>query len=147
MRKNLDNELPKIRVILRDDKQKNADGQYTLNYAIRFQGKTIKKATGLYIENKLWNKKKSQVTGSSNELIRIQGILNNKKADFNKYFLNFDATGGKISRKVIDDYFEDRRFDDFLSYFKGVIDRREDLTEVTINKYCKLPQKLDSLKM
>ena len=135
MRKNLNNELPKIRVIIRDDKKKNAEGKYTLNYAIRFQGRTIKKSTGLYIDSKLWNKKKAQVTGNTNELLRIQGKLNDKKADFNKYFLHFDATGGKISRKVIDDYFEDRRFDDFFSYFNGVIERLEDLTEVTINKY------------
>lgn len=57
-----------------------------------------------------------------------------KKADY-KYFLQCVATGGKVSRKVIDDYFEDRRFDEFHSYFKGIIDRREDISEVTLNYY------------
>jgi integrase/recombinase XerD len=135
MKKNIENELPKIRVKLRDDKPLNAEGKYTLNYLIRFGGNTIKKSTGLYIEEKNWNKKKETVLGSSNELLRIQGILEGKKSDFNQYFLNFDATGGQINRQIIDDYFEDKRFDDFFSYYKGVIEKRMELSEVTLNKY------------
>lgn len=104
MRKNIENELPKIRVLLRADKPKNAEGNYTLNYIVRFMGKSMKKPTGLYISSKDWNKKKGEVIGTSKEILRIQGILSKKKADFNQYFLNFDATGGTISRKVIDDF-------------------------------------------
>ncbi len=100
MKKNIENELPKIRVKLRDDKPLNAEGKYTLNYLVRFEGKTIKKPTRLYIEEKNWNKKKEAILGSSGELLRIQGILDGKKSDFNQYFLNFDATGGQINRKV-----------------------------------------------
>jgi site-specific recombinase XerD len=135
MKKNIENELPKIRVKLRDDKPLNAEGKYTLNYMVRFEGKTIKKPTGLYIEEKNWNKKKETVLGSSNELLRIQGILEGKKADFNYYFLHFDATGGQINRIVIDDYFEDMRFDDFFSYYKGIVEKRKELSKVTLNKY------------
>lgn len=135
MRKNIENELPKIRVLLRADKPKNAEGNYTLNYIVRFMGKSMKKPTGLYISSKDWNKKKGEVVGTSKEILRIQGILSKKKADFNQYFLNFDATGGTISRKVIDDYFDDHRFDNFPTYFKGVISRRNDLNELTRNKY------------
>ncbi|TSJ44975.1 hypothetical protein [Fluviicola chungangensis] len=67
MKKNIENELPKIRVKLRDDKPLNAEGKYTLNYMVRFEGKTIKKPTGLYIEEKNWNKKKETVLGSLND--------------------------------------------------------------------------------
>lgn len=135
MKKNIENELPKIRVKLRDDKPVNAEGKYTLNYLVRFEGKTIKKPTGLYIEEKNWNKRKEMVLGSTNELLRIQGILDGKKSDFNQYFLNFNATGGQISRKIIDDYFENKRFDDFFSYYKGIVDKRQELSSVTLNKY------------
>jgi site-specific recombinase XerD len=135
MKKNIENELPKIRVKLRDDKPLNAEGKYTLNYLVRFEGKTIKKPTGLYIEEKNWNKKKETVLGSTNELLRIQGILDGKKSDFNQYFLNYDATGGQINRKIIDDYFENKRFDDFFSYYKGAVDKRKELSNVTLNKY------------
>lgn len=131
MKKNIENELPKIRVKLRDDKPLNAEGKYTLNYLVRFGGNTIKKPTGLYVEEKNWNKKKETVSGSSNELLRIQGILEGKKSDFNQYFLNFDATGGQINRIVIDDYFEDMRFDDFFSYDKG---GGKEPSKVTFNK-------------
>lgn len=95
MRKNIENELPKIRVLLRADKPKNAEGNYTLNYIVRFMGKSMKKPIGVYISSKDWNKKKGEVVGTSKEIVRIQGILSKKKADFNQYFLNFDATGGK----------------------------------------------------
>lgn len=54
MKKNIENELPKIRVLLRTDKSKNAEGKYTLNYLVRYEVKTIKKPTGLYIEEKNW---------------------------------------------------------------------------------------------
>ena len=135
MRKNLENELPKIRVKLRDDKPLNADGKYTLNYLVRFEGKTIKKPTGLYIDEKAWNKRKETILGTTNELLRIQGILDGKKSDFNQYFLNFHATGGQINRKIIDDYFENKRFDDFFSYYNGVVDKRKELSKVTLNKY------------
>lgn len=127
--------MPKIRIKLRIDKPLNAEEKYTLNYLIRFEGKTIKKPTGLYIEDKNWNKKKETVLGATNELLRIQGILDGKKSDFNQYFLNFDATGGQINRKIIDDYFENKRFDDFFSYYKGVVDKRKELSIVTLNKY------------
>lgn len=135
MKKNIENELPKIRVKLRDDKPVNTGGKYTLNYLIRFEGKTIKKPTGLYIEDKNWNKRKETVLGSTNEILRIQGILDGKQSDFNQYFLNFDATRGQISRKIIDDYFENKRFDDFFSYYKGVLEKRKELSSVTLNKY------------
>lgn len=79
MKKNIENELPKIRVKLRDDKPLNSEGNYTLNYLILFGGNTIKKPTGLYIEEKEWNKKKETVLGSSSELLWIQRILEGKK--------------------------------------------------------------------
>lgn len=67
MKKNIENELPKIRVKLRDDKPLNAEGKYTLNYLVRFEGETIKKPTGLYIEEKNWNKKKETGVHFTNE--------------------------------------------------------------------------------
>lgn len=100
MKKNIENELPKIRVNLRDDKPVNAEGKYTLNYLVRFEGKTIKKPTGLYIEEKNWNKRKETVLGSANELLRIQGILDGKKSDFNIDRLNFEKIGELIGPKI-----------------------------------------------
>jgi hypothetical protein len=58
MKKNIENELPKIRVKLRDDKPLYAERKYTLNYLIRFEGKTIKKPTGLYIEERHQNQRR-----------------------------------------------------------------------------------------
>lgn len=93
----------------------------------------MKKPTDLYISSKDWNKKKGEVVGTSKEILRIQGILSKKKADFNKYFLNFDATGGKISRKVIDDYFDDHRFDNFKRI--GVVEERFVLSHLIGKRY------------
>lgn len=79
MSKSLENELPKIRVVLRDDKPINSNGEYTLNYFIRFDGRTIKKPSGLYVSSKDWNKKKGEIAGTSGELIRIQGCSIQRK--------------------------------------------------------------------
>lgn len=40
-----------------------------------------------------------------------------------------------MSRKVIDDYFEDRRYDDFFSFYEGVMEKRSELSKPTMDKY------------
>lgn len=135
MTKIIENELPKIRVVLRDDRPVNAEGKQALNYFVRFAGKTLKKPAGLYLPPKDWNKKKGLANGSSNEILRIEKLLNEKKADFTQYILNFTATGGQVTRNVIDDYFEDRRYDDFFSFYSGVVKKRDELSKPTRDKY------------
>lgn len=134
MKKVFVNGLPKIRVVLRHDKL-NADGKCSLNYYISLLGKTIKKPTGFTIEPKNWDSVQKRVKGNSKELMRIETGLNEKMAEFNRYFLNHDATGGMISRKIVDDFFSDFRLDSFYSYYEGILARRIELKKSTREKY------------
>lgn len=134
MEKRIVNEIPKIRVVLRLDK-KNADGKCPLNYYVSLQGKTIKKSSGFSIDPKNWDSVKRRVKGGTKELLRIETGLNEKTAEFNRYFLSHDATGGIISRKTVDDFFSDFRFDDFYSYYEGILMRRIELKKSTREKY------------
>lgn len=117
MRKITENELPKIRIVLRDDKPLNKNGESTFNYYIRFNGKTVKKPSGLFVNPKNWNKRKCELIGSEKKDSRTSQKLKEKTSDFEKYVLNYEARGGKITPKVIDDYFDDKRYDDFFSFY------------------------------
>lgn len=134
MEKRFVNEIPKIRVVLRLDKM-NVDGKCSLNYYVTLDRKTIKKPTGFSIDPKHWDSTKRKVKGSDKDLLRIETGLNEKIAEFNRYFLSHDATGGIISRKTVDDFFSDFRYDDFYSYYEGILLRRIELKKSTREKY------------
>ncbi|MBU3659371.1 MAG: site-specific integrase [Flavobacteriales bacterium] len=134
MEKRIVNEMPKIRVVLRMDKI-NSDGKCPLNYYITLNGKTIKKTSGFSIRPKNWDSVRRKIKGGPKDLLRIEAGLSEKIAEFKRYFLSLDATGGVISRKTVDDFFNDFRFDDFYSYYEGILLKRIELKKSTREKY------------
>ncbi len=131
-------ELPKIRVVLRNDRKLNANGKHTLNFYIRFLGKTIKKPTGIYISPKNWDKKKKIVIGSTAELKKYQIELSEKMAEFDRYFLQLSMSrkDAVLSIKAIHDFFEDLKFDDFCAYYMKIAqEKKKSKSSSTYNKY------------
>ena len=116
-RSNNENTLPKIRVIIRDDKPKNKEGKHPIEYIVRLRGKRKRKSSGLHVKSKYWNKKKQRAVSKFFEHDRINKVLDNKIADFDNYFLKMSALGQNINMCVVDEYFKDKRFDDFFGYF------------------------------
>ena len=134
MKKESENELPKIRVVLRNEFV-NLQGEARLNYFVRFRGKTIKKPSGLYINPKYWNSKKMDVLGTTREVQRIRAILDEKKADFNSYFLKIDASGGKITKGTIDDFFDNKQYNDFIDFYLSYVKQHTEYGKSTVSKY------------
>src|SRR5690606_35962753 len=131
-------ELPKIRLVLRDDRKINSEGKYTLNFYIRFLGKTIKKPTGVYISPKNWDKKRKRIIGNSPELKKAQIYLGEKMAEFDRYFLQLTITKKDIvlNRKAVHDFFDDVKFDDFCAYHNRIAEEKKKTTsDATYNKY------------
>ena len=134
MNRKIENELPKMRLVFRGERM-NAEGKSTLNYFVRFEGKTIKKPTSLFVKAKNWSSKKSEVIGSTKEIQRISVLTNERKAEFERYFLDCDARGVKITRIVIDNFFEDKSLDAFFSYYDGICEKRTELSQSMKDKY------------
>lgn len=132
------NELPKIRLVLRDDRNLNADGKQTLNFYIRFLGKTTKKPTGVFVNPKNWDKKKRIIVGSSPELKKHQIELNEKMAEFDRYFLQLSLSRRDIviNRQSIHDFFDNVKFDDFCAYYLKIAEeKKKSKSSSTYNKY------------
>jgi len=134
MKRKIIDEFPKIRVVLRTDKKSINGGveKYLLNYYITFRGETIKKATGIAIEQKNWDNRLKCVKNAP-ETRKINGELVLKMKEFTDYFVKLDAIGIKISRELIDDYFIDKKLDGFFSYYKNLVKERFEMGEIKDN--------------
>lgn len=133
-----ENDLPKIRLVLRDDRSLNADGKYTLNFYIRFLGKTIKKPTGVFIHPKNWDKKKKKIVASSPELLKYHIELSEKMAEFDRYFLQLSMSRKDVvmNRKSVHDFFDNVKFDDFSAYYLKIAEeKKKSKSSSTYNKY------------
>lgn len=133
-----ENDLPKIRLVLRDDRSLNAEGKYTLNFYIRFLGKTIKKPTGVFIHPKNWDKKKKKIVGNSPELLKYQIELSEKMAEFDRYFLQLSMSRKDVvmNRKSVHDFFDNVKFDDFSAYYLKIAEeKKKSKSSSTYNKY------------
>ena len=62
--------------------------------------------------------------GKSLETQRINKLLSDKIADFNDYFMKMVAFDKRITRKLVDEYFKDKRFDDFFGYFDLFVEEK-----------------------
>ena len=133
MKKKTNLDLPKINLLLRSEKK--MDGRSRLTYVIRFDGETIRIASGLRLNKEDWNSKKRDITGGGEDAWRVRMKTRAKMAEFDKYMRNYEAMGGKITRLVIEDFFNDKRYDDFSCYYETVIERRNDLKVPTREKY------------
>lgn len=131
------NALPKIRVEMRDEKDLNKEGKTALRFLIRISGEgKIVRSTGIYIEPKNWSKKMQRALGKSLETQRINKLLSDKIADFNDYFMKMVAFDKRITRKLVDEYFKDKRFDDFFGYFDLFVEEKSyELEDSTLVKY------------
>lgn len=136
MKKQISNELPKIRVEWRKDKGVNAEGKVALNFFIRYEGKTVKKATGFSIEPKHWNNDKKKIIGNAREVDRIRTMLDEKMNDFNAHCLKHDVTRGKITWKEIDLFFEDKRTELFFDFTDNFVTKsKASWQENTLKKH------------
>lgn len=133
MKKKINLDLPKINLLLRSEKK--MDGRSRLTYVIHFDGETIRIASGLTLNKEDWNSKKRDITGGGEDAWRVRMKTRTKMAEFDKYMRNYEAMGGKITRLVIEDFFNDKRYDDFSCYYETVIERRNDLKAPTREKY------------
>lgn len=133
MKKSNNLDLPKINLLLRSEKKK--DGKSRLTYVIRFDGETIRIASGFTLDPDDWNSKKREISGGGEEARRVRMKTRAKMADFDKYMLNYEAMGGQITRSVIEDFFADKRYDDFCCYYETVVERRKDIKPPTREKY------------
>lgn len=131
------NALPRIRVEMRDASDLNKEGKTALRFLIRITGESkIVRSTGIYIEPKNWSKKMQRAVGKSLETQRINKLLSDKIADFNDYFMKMVAFDKRITRKLVDEYFKDKRFDDFFGYFDLFIEEKSlELEDSTMVKY------------
>lgn len=135
-RRNNENALPKIRVILRDDKPINKEGKFPIEFVIRLNGSRKRKSSGLHIKAKYWNKRKQRAICKFLEHETINKILDTKIADFEQYFVRLSALGQLVNMAVVEEFFNDKRFDDFLTYFDLFIEEcRPKLEDATIRKY------------
>lgn len=133
MKKSTNLDLPKINLLLRSEKKK--DGRSRLSYVIRFDGETIRIASGLTLNAEDWNSKKREISGGGEDAWRVRMKTRAKMAEFDKYMRNYEAMGGNITRLVIEDFFADKRYDDFCCYYETVIERRKDIKAPTREKY------------
>jgi site-specific recombinase XerD len=122
---------------MRNEKDLNKEGKTALRFLIRISGEgKIVRSTGVYIEPKFWSKKMQRALGKSLETQRINKLLADKIADFNDYFMKMVAFDKRITRKLVDEYFKDKRFDDFFGFFDLFIEEKSfELEDSTMVKY------------
>ncbi len=125
-----ENVLPTIRVEMRNEKDLNAKGETSLRYVIRLLGEgKVCKATGYTVKPNLWDKKTRRALGNSEESKLLNRAISLKIAEFESYFEKMRAWEKRITLKSVNDFFHDRRFDDFFGFFDSLLLERKALNE------------------
>lgn len=125
-----ENVLPTIRVEMRNEKDLNGKGETSLRYVIRIlgEGKTSK-ATGFNVKPNLWDKKTRKALGNSEESKLLNRSIASKIVEFESYFEKMRALEKRMTMKSVNDFFHDKRFDDFFGYFDSVLAERKSVNE------------------
>lgn len=125
-----ENALPTIRVEMRNEKDLNAKGETSLRYVVRLNGEgKLSRATGYTVKPNLWDKKTRKALGNSEECKLLNRAIVKKMFEFESYFEKMRAWEKRITLKSVNDFFHDRRFDDFLGYFDTVLGERKEINE------------------
>lgn len=125
-----ENVLPTIRVEMRNEKDLNAKGETSLRYVIRLLGEgKVCKATGFTVKPNLWDKKTRKALGNSEESKLLNRAIGLKIVEFESYFEKMRAWEKRITLKSVNDFFHDRRFDDFFGFFDSVLVERKAINE------------------
>lgn len=125
-----ENVLPTIRVEMRNEKDLNGKGETSLRYVVRLVGEgKVCRATGFTVKPNLWDKKTRKALGNSEESKFLNRAIAKKIFEFESYFEKMRAWEKRITLKSIDDFFHDRRFDDFFGFFDSVLGERKAINE------------------
>ena len=125
-----ENVLPTIRVEMRNEKDLNAKGETSLRYVIRILGEgKISKATGFTVKPNLWDKKTRKALGNSEESKFLNRAIAKKIFEFESYFEKMRAFEKRMTMKSVNDFFHDKRFDDFFGFFDSVLVERKAINE------------------
>lgn len=125
-----ENVLPTIRVKMRNEKDLNAKGETSLRYVVRLIGEgKVCRATGFTVKPNLWDKKNRKALGNSEECKLLNRAIALKIVEFESYFEKMRALEKRITLKSVNDFFHDRRFDDFFGYFDSLLAERKSVNE------------------
>lgn len=125
-----ENVLPTIRVEMRNEKDLNAKGETSLRYVIRLLGEgKVCKATSFTVKPNLWDKKTRKALGNSEESKLLNRAIGLKIVEFERYFEKMLTLEKRISLKSVNDFFHDKRFDDFFGNFDSFLAERKVVNE------------------